>query len=199
MPREVTMRKIAVLAVGFGPGQSEITETISLLISLSEFKAEFKIFAFDRTTPLNHHELYSLEELNPANFDALVLPGGVGNATHISTWAKDKVKMTVNPTVEKIISKFYDDSKPIGAICMAPIVVAKVLAKRKPNITLGEDFSETEIVEKWNVSVEKCPSTDYITDRDTKVITTPAYMNDATPFEVYTGIRAFTKELVEMA
>lgn len=193
------MKKIAVLAVGFAPGQSEITETISLLISLSELKAQFQIFAFDRSTPLNHHELHPLEELNPANFDALVMPGGAGNTTQISTWAKDKVKMTVNPTVEKIISKFYEDSKPIGAICIAPIVVAKVLAKHKPNITLGEDFSETAVLEKWNVSVEKCPSTDYITDRDTKVITTPAYMNDATPFQVYTGIRAFTKELVEMA
>lgn len=193
------MRKIAVLAVGFAPGQSEITETISLLISLSELKAQFQIFAYDRSVPLNHHELHPLEELNPDKFDALVLPGGIGNATQISTWSTDKVKMTVNPTVEKIITKFYNDSKPIGAICMAPIVVAKVLSKHKPNITLGEDFPETSIVEKWNVSVEKCPSTDYITDRDTKVITTPAYMNDATPFQVYTGIRAFTKELVEMA
>ncbi|AZZ35773.1 isoprenoid biosynthesis protein ElbB [Bdellovibrio sp. qaytius] len=193
------MRKIAILAVGFAPNQSEITETISLLISLSEFKAQFKIFAFDRSTPLNHHELYDLESLNPKDFDALVLPGGIGNATHLSTWSNDKIKMTVNPTVEKIIKQFYEESKPIGAICMAPIVVAKVLAKHNPNITLGENFSETHLVEGWKVTVEKCPSTDYITCRDTKVITTPAYMNDATPFQVFTGIRGLTKELVEMA
>lgn len=193
------MRKIAILAVGFAPKQSEITETISLLISLSEFKAQFKIFAFDLTTPLNHHELHSLDSLNPKDFDALVMPGGSGNGTLISTWANDKNKMTVNPTVEKIIKQFHEESKPIGAICMAPIVVAKVLAKHNPNITLGEDFSDSHFVESWKVTVEKCPSTDYITCRDTKVITTPAYMNDATPFQVYTGIRAFTKELVEMA
>ncbi len=193
------MKKIAILAVGFGPGQSEITETISLLISLSEFKAQFKIFAFDTQTALNHHELHPLEQLNPNEFDALVLPGGAGNATHISTWKTDKIKMTVNPTVEKIIQRFYEQSKPIGAICMAPIVVAKVLAKHNPNITLGEDFSEKNIVESWKVTVEECPSDDYITCRDTKVITTPAYMNDATPFQVFTGIRGLTKELVEMA
>ena len=193
------MRKIAVLAVGFNPGQNEITETVSLLVSLSEFKAHYEIFAHDTSVTISEHPLKPLEELNPDKFDALVLPGGFGNATQISTWSTDKVKMTVNPTVEKIIAKFYADSKPIGAICMAPIVVAKVLSKHKPNITLGEDFPETSIVEKWNVSVEKCPSTDYITDRDTKVITTPAYMNDATPFQVYTGIRGLTKELVEMA
>ncbi len=193
------MKKIAILAVGFGPGQSEITETISLLISLSEFKAQFKIFAFDTQTALNHHELHPLEQLNPNEFDALVLPGGAGNATYISTWKTDKIKMTVNPTVEKIIKEFYEQSKPIGAICMAPIVVAKVLAKHNPNITLGEEFPEKNIVESWKVTVEECPSTDYITCRDTKVITTPAYMNDVTPFQVFTGIRGLTKELVEMA
>lgn len=193
------MRKIAVLAVGFAPEQSEITETVSLLISLSEFKAQYKIFAFDRSVPMGDHELHSLESLNPKEFDALVMPGGIGNATVLSTWSKDKEKMTVNPLVEKIIKEFHADYKPIGAICLAPIVVAKVLAKHNPNITLGEDYPGTPLVEKWKVTVEKCPSTDYITCRDTKVITTPAYMNDATPFQVFTGIRAFTKELVEMA
>lgn len=193
------MKKIAILAVGFAPGQSEITETISLLISLSEFKAQFKIFAFDLQTPLNHHDLHPLEKLNPNDFDALVMPGGIGNATHISTWAQDKIKMTVNPTVDKIIKQFHDQSKPIGAICMAPIVVAKVLAKHNPNITLGEDFTDSQIVESWKVTVEQCPSDDYITCRDTKVITTPAYMNDVTPFQVFTGIRGLCKELVEMA
>lgn len=193
------MRKIAILAVGFAPNQSEITETISLLVSLSEFKAQFKIFAFDLTTPLGDHELHPIESLNPKDFDALAMPGGIGNATHISTWSKDKNKMTVNSTVEKIIKDFHDQSKPIAAICMAPIVVAKVLAKHNPNITLGENFPDTHYVESWKVTVEKCPSTDYITCRDTKVITTPAYMDDATPFQVYTGIRGLTKELVEMA
>lgn len=193
------MRKIAVLMVGFNPGQNEISESVSLFIALSEFKAHFQIFALDTSVSISELTLRSLEDLNPDQFDALVLPGGIGNATQISTWQKDKEKMKVNPIVEKIIKKFHSDSKPIGAICMAPIVIAHVLSKFKPNITLGEDFPETHLIEKWNVSVEKCPTTDFITDRDTKIITTPAYMNNATPFQVYTGIRAFTKELVEMA
>jgi enhancing lycopene biosynthesis protein 2 len=193
------MKKIAILAAGFAHGQSEITETISLLIALSEFKVQFQIFAVNTKDQLNHHELHPVDSLNPDQFDALVLPGGMGNATLLSTWEKDKEKMSVLPQVEKIIHRFYEQSKPIGAICLAPIVVAKVLAKYKPNITLGEDYPHANLIKNWNVSVESCPSTDYITDRDTKVITTPAYMNDATPFQVYTGIRAFSKELVEMA
>lgn len=194
------MKKIAILAAGFAPGQSEITETISLLISLSELKTYFQIFCVNTITPLNHHELYPVDALQPEKFDALVLPGGRGNTTLLSTWADDKEKMKVVPAVEKIISTFYAQSKPIGAICIAPLVVARVLSKHRPNVTLGESFEETALIQKaWNITVDTCPSTDFITDRDTKVITTPAYMNEATPFEVYSGIRSFCKELVEMA
>lgn len=41
---------------------------------------------------------------------------------------------------------------------------------------------------------------DYITDRETKVVTTPAYMyGDAKPNEVFTGIFGLAHELVEWA
>lgn len=193
------MKKIAILAVGFAAGQSEIDETISLLNSLSELKAQYKIFSFDCETPLDNHELHPLEFLNSKVFDALILPSGVGNATLISTWAKEKNRMMVNPKVEKTIIEFHEQSKPIGAICIASVIVAKVLAKYNPNITLGEDFPDTHLVESWKVTVEKCPSDDYITCRDTKVITSPANLNHATPFQVLTGIRGLCKELVEMA
>lgn len=194
------MKKVAVLAAGFAANQSEITETISLLIALSEFNAQVQIFAVNTDYPLRHHNILSLNQLNPADFDALVLPGGRGAGEMLSTWIKDKEKMTVLPLVEKIISAFHEDSKPIGAVCLAPIVVAKVLAKQHPNITLGNDFPEESLLKKWGIILENCPSTDFITDRNTKIITTPAYMNDdVTPFQVFTGIRSLAKELVEMA
>ncbi|MFN3453347.1 MAG: DJ-1/PfpI family protein [Pseudobdellovibrio sp.] len=193
------MRKIALLTVGFAPKQTEITEMISALIALSELKVDFKIFALNREIPLNHHTLHPLEDLNAKDFDALILPGGRGIGDTFSSWFQDQIKMTVHPQVEKAILDFYNASSPIGAICLAPILLAKVLGKHNPNITLGEQFEKTEILLKWGASVDPCPSTDFITDRNTKVITTPAYMNEATPFEVYTGIRALVKELVEMA
>ncbi|MFN3696265.1 MAG: DJ-1/PfpI family protein [Pseudobdellovibrio sp.] len=194
------MKKVAIIAAGFGIKQTELTETISLLVSLSELNASFKIFALDLTTPLNHHEIYPLASLNADEFDALVIPGGAGIGCLLSNWSEDQKSTQVHPTVEKLILKFYDDSKPIGAICAGPLLVARVLREHSPCITLGENYSKAEFVKKWGAILETCPSTDFITDRNTKVITTPAYMNDdVTPFQVFSGIRAMTKELVEMA
>lgn len=194
------MKKIAIIAAGFGPKQTEYTETISLLISLSELNASFKIFAVDLNTPLNHHDLFPLDALKSSEFDALIFPGGFGVASVLSNWATEKGQMKVIPIVEKSILEFYEASKPIGAICLGPLLLARVLSQHSPCLTLGEEYSKADIVKKWGAILESCPSTDFITDRNTKIITTPAYMNDhVTPFQVFSGIRAFAKELVEMA
>ena len=64
-------------------------------------------------------------------------------------------------------------------------------------LTLGADGGE---VEKTGAHHESCAVTDYVTDREHRVITSPAYMyDDATPFEVFTGVRKAIRELVEMA
>jgi len=194
------MKKIAIIAAGFGQKQTELTETISLLVSLSEFKAQFKIFSFDLSTPLNHHELFPLDSLNMNDYDALIFPGGLGVATVLSNWSTNKHDMKVEPIIVKNILHCFEASKPIGAICLAPLLLAKVLSQYSPYITLGEHYSNSDIVQKWGAHLEPCPSTDFITDRNTKIITTPAYMNDhVTPYQVFCGIRALTKELVEMA
>ena len=54
-------------------------------------------------------------------------------------------------------------------------------------------------IEKTGATHEDCVVTDYVTDRAHKVVTTPAYMFEATPANVFTGIGGATKELVEMA
>jgi enhancing lycopene biosynthesis protein 2 len=218
------MKKIALIMLGVG-GQdgSETTETVSASLSLSEFLAQTTFFSFNEEFACQNHQTrtlvpgetrnalvesgrlsrglsLSIEELNPDDFDALVLPGGSGLLKNVTTYSTDAERFKVHGTLEKVILKFHQQSKPIGAICIAPIVVAQVLKKYKPLITLGETSDLIPQLTKMNIQHENCPSTDYITDRDCKLLTTPAYMNDdVTPHSVYTGIRLMIKELVEMA
>jgi len=218
------MKKIALIICGVG-GQdgSETTETVSASLTLSEFSAQTTFFSFNEEFPCQNHQTRtlapgetrnaliesgrlsrgqskSIEDLNPDDFDALVVPGGAGVLKNLTTQNTDGDKFKVHATLEKIILKFHQQSKPIGAICIAPVVVAQVLKKYKPLITLGETSDIIPRLEKMNIQHEKCPSTDYITDRDCKLLTTPAYMNEnVTPHSIYTGIRLMIKELVEMA
>lgn len=216
------MKKIAVVLSGCGfQDGAEIIESVSTLIAVSEAGAEYKVFAPDQefaskdhfsgqeTGPRNIlHEsaricrgkIEALEKLQEADFDALVFPGGFGAALHLCNWAQKGSACEVNPTIQFLIEAFHKASKPIGALCIAPVLVAKVLGPCDVTVTIGEDAETAAEIEKTGAQHENCPVDDFITDRENKVVTTPAYMyGEAAPNKVFTGVSKALKELVEMA
>jgi len=216
-------RKIAIILSGCGNKDgAEITEAVSLMIALSSAGAEMKFFAPNQEfTPKNflsneplkekrnimfeaarisRSAMQDLKDLNANDFDGLALPGGYGAALHLSNWAEAGSKCQVHPQVEKAIQDFYKQSKPIAAICIAPTLVAKVLGSHGVTLTAGNDTETAKEIEKTGALHESCPVTDYITDREHKVLSTPAYMyGTAKPHEVFQGISGLVKEFIEMA
>jgi protease I len=65
----------------------------------------------------------TIEEANPDDFDALILPGGVRNPDHLR----------IHGNVIGLIKAFAEEGKPIGAICHGPwlLVEADLLRGRK--------------------------------------------------------------------
>lgn len=203
-------RKIAVVLSGCGASDgSEVTEAASVLISISETGASFTCFApnlpgdsgpFAMANRIARGSVRPLSELNPDHFDGLVFPGGFGAASVLSNFSERGAKGNAIPDVTRTITEFHAQSKPIGAICIAPALVALVLGKYGLEVTVGEDGQTALEISKTGARHTICPVTDYISDRDNKVLTTPAYMYDkANSFEVYSGIRKMIRELVEMA
>ncbi|HEX7676456.1 MAG TPA: isoprenoid biosynthesis protein ElbB, partial [Bdellovibrio sp.] len=138
--------------------------------------------------------------LHAKDFDAIAFPGGFGAAKNLCNWAEKGAKCDVNPDVKRVILDFHSASKPIGAICIAPVLLARVLGDKKVTVTIGDDQDTIAEILKTGAQHEECPVDDYITDRETKVVTTPAYMyGDAKPNEVFAGIFGLAHELVEWA
>ncbi len=215
-------KKIAVLLSGCGNKDgSEIHESVSLILSLSELNVDMEFFAPNMNfTPIHfltneklaenrnvmveaaritRSRMKPLQELSPSLFDGLALPGGFGVALHLSSWAQDGHECQVLSHVEQSLLEFHRQGKPIGAICIAPALVARVLGPRHITVTIGNDQNTIEEILKTGARHEICPVDDYVSDRENKIITTPAYMYDnAQPHQVYKGIRGFAKELVEM-
>lgn len=216
-------KKIAVLLSGCGNKDgSEITEAISLIVQLSKLGAELTFFAPDLIfTPVNfitdqkHSEkrnvmeesaritrskIIDVKKLKVDDFDALALPGGFGAALHLCNWAEKGSKCEVLPAVANAIRDFHKQSKPIAAICIAPVILARVLGAEGVELTIGNDAETAAEIRKTGAQHVDCPVDDYVTDRGCKVITTPAYMyGDAKPHEVFSGISGLAKELMEMA
>ncbi|MNJ92703.1 Enhancing lycopene biosynthesis protein 2 [compost metagenome] len=217
------MKKIAVVLSGCGfKDGSEITEAVSLLISLNQAGADVSCFAPDIEILATNHltgkpenekrsllaesariargHIKDLAKLRAEDFDGLAFPGGFGAAKNLCNWAEKGSKCDVNPEVKRVILDFYNASKPIGAVCIAPVLVAKVLGDKKVTVTIGNDKDTAAEILKTGAQHEDCPVDDYITDRETKVVTTPAYMYDeAKPHEVFKGIFGLAHELVEWA
>lgn len=217
------MKKVAVVLSGCGHKDgAEITEAISTLIALTEVGAEPEVFApnidFTVTDPItsqatNEHrnvlkesariargQIHDLKNLNTDEFDAIAFPGGYGAALHLCNWAHKGATCSVHPQVERVLKEFYQSKKPIAAICISPVIVARVLGQNGVTVTIGNDSETAAEIEKTGAIHETCEVDDYVTDREHRVVTTPAYMfGQAKPFQVFTGIRKAIKELVEMA
>lgn len=199
------LKKIAVVLSGCGYKEgAEITESVSTLIALSQQGAEYQVFApsavLNEAAKIARDKILPLSELNANQFDGLVFPGGYGAAKILSDWATKGSKATVLEDVKKSILQFYDSGKPIAAICIAPTLLAKTLGSKGITLTIGNDPSTSAEIEKTGAIHENCAVTDFISDREHKVISTPAYMYDeAKPAEVFAGISKAIKELVEMS
>jgi enhancing lycopene biosynthesis protein 2 len=215
-------KKIALILSGCGHMDgSEITESVSLLISLHMYGAETKCFAPNIEFNVKNHltrektsetrnvlqeaariargHIQDIKELKADDFDGLAFSGGFGAVTNLSTWSSQGARCQVNPEVARVIKEFHSQSKPIGAACIAPTLLAKVLGPEKIELTIGDDLETSQEINKTGAHHVTCPVDDYVTDRLGKVITTPAYMYDAQPHEVFKGINGLAKELVEMA
>ena len=133
------------------------------------------------------------------NFDALVIPGGFGVAKNLSNFAvtagagKSVDKFFIEPEVSKVILDFHSKRKPIGMTCIAPVLVAKLIPGVK--ITMGSDVECDEFPYAGAVGAVKALGANHVNteppcnvacvDEDNLVVTSPAYMYNAAPHEVY--------------
>lgn len=143
-------------------------------------------------------QIIDVNQLDIQNCQALILPGGYGVAKNFTTFAKDQQQMTVIEPIQKLIKGFFEQKKPIGAICISPILLGKLLGVAQPRLTIGQDPEMAKILESWGAQHISCPVTEMIVDETNRIVTTPAYMLGKRILDVAQGIEALVKAVVEM-
>ena len=111
----------------------------------------------------------------------------MGAARNLSTYAFDMSRMEVRPDVEKAILDTYHSSKPIMAMCIAPMVLAKVLGPFGVTLTLGDTNTASRTAELLGAKTQCCTPTQVCIDRTHHVYTTPAYMVASRISEIFSG------------
>ena len=218
--------KIAVLLAGCGHVDgSEVREAVLTLLALDQHGVAFQCLApnasqhyvVDHATgePTEGAVRNMLVEASriaraglcldlaaadPADFDALLLPGGSGVAKNLCSFAADGSRGEVRPDVKAFIQAFFQAGKPVGAICISPALVALALAGtgRRATLTLGADPGVESEVAKLGARPVSVPSArEIVVDEENNLVTTAAYMyGDARLSDVWTGIERCVAEVV---
>jgi enhancing lycopene biosynthesis protein 2 len=140
-----------------------------------------------------------VKDVSADDLDALILPGGFGAAKNLCDFAVKGAECVVNPEVARLVRAVHEQGKPLAAVCIAPALLAKVLGGEGPELTIGTDTGTADALEAMGAAHVQCPVTEFVVDRERKLITSPAYMLAQNISEAAEGIEGTVKALLEMA
>jgi enhancing lycopene biosynthesis protein 2 len=226
------MLKIGVLLSGCGVYDgAEIQEAVLSLLAIDQMGAEAVCIGIDAeqhhvVNHLNGEEMpqsrnmlveaariargniTSIQEIVPADIEALVIPGGFGSAKNFTTWAFDGPNASIRPDVKLLLVNLVNIGKPIVALCVSPIVLAKAFegSMTHPKVTIGSktgaspysisDF-EDGLTTTGAITVD-CPLGEVLIDIENRIITAPCYMMNARISEIQENIQAAFAALKNM-
>lgn len=224
--------KIGVLLSGCGVYDgSEIQETIFAMLAIAEQGHEYIMISVDKDQHhvINHltgeempekrnmlveaariarGDIHKISTISPADIDAVVIPGGFGAAKNFTDWAFNGPSGSILPAVKLFIVNMVNVGKPICALCVSPVVVAKALegSDIKPFLTLGTTKEDSDYdIKSFHEGIEVSGATaiekginEIHVDRVNKIVSAPCYMLNATMIEVKNNIAVAVKEMINL-
>lgn len=217
------MKKFAIVIAGCGVYDgAEIHEATLSLWAIAKQGGSYEIFAPDKPQHhvINHltgqempekrniliesariarGHIKPITELKMSAFDAILFPGGFGVAKNLCNFAFEGKNMTVDKEIERVVLEAKMLGKPIGALCIAPVILAKLIPGA--NLTIGQDKGTATAIHE--MGAEHIPSShgEVIIDPVNLLFSTPCYMLDANILEIAQGaeniVSAMMKHLQE--
>ncbi|GAB6907991.1 isoprenoid biosynthesis protein with amidotransferase-like domain [Desulfosarcina cetonica] len=132
------------------------------------------------------------------DIDALIIPGGFGAAKNLSDFAVNGPEATVHPEVQRLLDELADQSKPIGAICIAPATLTRALGRRSPQVTIGNDIGTADAIQTMGGTHTVCSVDDICVDEKNRLVTTPAYMLGPGIKDVAVGIEKLVEKVLSL-
>ena len=215
------MSKIGIVLSGCGVNDgSEIHEAVITMLELDKAGADMLLMApnIDQLHVINHAtgeemddsrnvlvesarisrgDIEDIAVVTSENVDALIFPGGFGVAKNLSDYAMAGVECSVNPDVLRLSREVHNEGKPIGAICIAPAILATILSG-ETELTVGFDEQTASDIDAMGAKHVLCPVDEIVVDKEKKVVSTPAYMEAQSIKEAALGIEKLVAEILNM-
>ena len=219
------MKKIGVVLSGCGPQDgSEIHEAVFTLHALDKLDVDVIIMApdMDQFHVVNHlngeeeisesrnilvesariarGEVVDVATISGQQLDALIFPGGTGMAKNIFDYSMAGINCTIIPDVQRLVVEVLEANKPLGAICIAPVMVAKILEYlgRTGTVTGGFNDNINNDIKAMGINTIEVGAEDIVVDEENKIVTTPAYVEANSMREAFIGIEKLVNKVLEL-
>lgn len=212
------MKTFAIILAGCGVYDgAEIHEAVMSMYAVVKNGAVYQLFAPDvmqhhvvnhlngTVMPENRNVLVEsariargnikpLSELDVRSFDALLFPGGFGVAKNLCSYAFEGAGCTVNEDVATLIREAVSLRKPIAALCISPVLLAKVL--EEVTITVGPDEEDAANVIAMGAKHVATRHGEVIIDSRHRLYTTPCYQLKSDIVQIAEGADAVVKAVL---
>jgi len=216
-------KKVAVILAGCGVYDgSEIHEAVITLLNLDKAGAQVQCLApnVEQLHVVNHvtgeinesqtrnvleeaariarGNVLDVAQASADDFDALIIPGGFGAAKNLCDFAVKGADLTVNADVLAFARQFQSQGKPVGLMCIAPVISAAIFGSGV-QCTIGEDTETAAAVTQTGAEHMNCAVDDIVVDESRKLVTTPAYMLAESIAEAAAGIEKLVAKVLSLS
>ena len=217
-------KKIGVVLSGSGVMDgSEIHESVSVLLAIARAGAEAVCMAPNvrQRHVINHltgeeskgeirnvlvesariarGKIRDIATVKASEIDALIFPGGFGAAKNLSDYAFKGPDCSVNADVARLAREVHAKRKPVGVVCIAPVIAAKLFGAEHPQLTIGTDKNTAKDMEGMGAKHVSCPVHEFVIDKERKLVSTPAYMLANNIKEAAEGIEKLVDAIIKLA
>ena len=218
------MTRVGVVLSGCGVNDgTEIHESVITMLALDRAGVDMVLMApnIDQLHVINHYtgsemdesrnvlmesariargKIRDMAEVHASDVDALIFPGGFGVVKNLCDYAMAGTDCSVNPDVKRLATDVHKAGKPIGIICIAPAMFAKIMqgAGHTVELTIGTDEQTSSDINSMGSNHVSCPVEDIVIDKKNKIVSTPAYMLAQRISEAAEGIEKLVKEVLAM-
>lgn len=217
------MPRFAVVLSGCGRADgSEIHESVSALLAIDRAGCTYQCYAPDieqalvinnmtsekmeerrnvlvESARIARGDIKGLQELDVKEYDCIVFPGGLGAITNWCDFAEHGINCTVESSIRRVLEQAYKNKCVIGAMCIAPVTISKVLGHYGITVTIGNDKTVAKTIESTGAKHENTSASEVCVDAEHRIVTTPAYMLSKSIKEVADGAANMVKEMIKLA
>ena len=218
------MPKVGILLAGCGVQDgSEIYESVLTILALEKAGATWIAMApdVDQAHTVNHYtgeetrmenqrhslteaarivrgKISAVSEISAHNLDALIIPGGFGVVKNLCNFATAGIEAKVNPAAERLIQDLHGLGKPIGALCIAPVLVALALRGENLQLTVGDDAATSLAINRLDAQHHIATVEEIVVDEKNNIVSTPAFMLAHSAGEAEPAITKLVNKVLEL-